>query len=89
MLTAIIGWIVFGLIVGAIARLLVPGRQPLGLAKTMALGVVGSFLGGFVGYLLAGGSPLQASGWIGSVIGAVVVLAFATRRDPATLVDAR
>ncbi|PHQ32923.1 GlsB/YeaQ/YmgE family stress response membrane protein [Rhodopirellula bahusiensis] len=79
MLIPIIGWIVFGLIVGAIARLIYPGRQDLGLIKTTLLGVVGSFVGGFIAYLLFGGSAMQASGWIGSIVGAVAVLAIALR----------
>ena len=77
MLWALITWAVFGLIIGAIARLLMPGPQPIGMLGTIAVGVVGSFLGGFVAYLLFGGEPLQASGWIGSLIGAVVLLAIA------------
>ncbi|MCC9642020.1 GlsB/YeaQ/YmgE family stress response membrane protein [Rhodopirellula sp. JC740] len=79
MLIPIIGWIVFGLIVGAIARLLYPGRQDLGFVKTILLGVVGSFVGGFLAFLLFGGSAMQASGWIGSIVGAVLVLAIAAR----------
>ncbi len=72
---AIIGWIVFGLIAGAIARLLVPGRQPMGLLATMALGIVGSFVGGFLGSLFSRGGMWGPAGWIGSIIGAIVVLA--------------
>lgn len=79
MLIPIIGWIVFGLIVGAIARLLYPGRQGLGMVQTILLGVAGSFVGGFLGFLLFGGSAMQASGWIGSIVGAVIVLAIAAR----------
>lgn len=72
---AIIGWIVFGIIAGAIARLLVPGRQAMGLLATMALGIVGSFVGGFVASLMFGDRDLLSpSGWIGSILGAVVVL---------------
>ena len=52
MLWTIIGWIVFGLIVGFIARALVPGRDAIGVLRTIALGVVGSVLGGFVFGLL-------------------------------------
>ncbi|WP_235935109.1 GlsB/YeaQ/YmgE family stress response membrane protein [Candidatus Laterigemmans baculatus] len=74
MLLTLIGWAVFGLIIGAIARLLVPGRQSIGLLATMALGVVGSFVGGFLAYLFFGGSPVQPSNWIGSIIGGVVAL---------------
>ncbi len=75
MLIPIIGWMLFGLIVGAIARGLYPGRQSLGLFRTMLLGVAGSFIGGFVGYLLQGGSMFQASGWIGSILGALALIA--------------
>jgi uncharacterized membrane protein YeaQ/YmgE (transglycosylase-associated protein family) len=73
----IIGWIVLGLVAGAIARLLIPGRQPMGLLATMALGIVGSFVGGFLASLIfRGGNDLTApAGWIGSIVGAVIVLA--------------
>lgn len=64
MITALIGWMVLGLIAGAIGRLLVPGRQPIGLLMTMLLGVAGSYVGGFVAYLFTGGDWLQPSGWI-------------------------
>ena len=74
-LFALIAWTVFGLICGAIARLLVPGRQPMGILMTCLLGILGSFLGGFVSWMIVGGEPLQASGWIMSIVGAVVVLA--------------
>jgi uncharacterized membrane protein YeaQ/YmgE (transglycosylase-associated protein family) len=75
MLFAILGWILFGLIIGALARLLVPGHQPIGLLKTMLLGIVGSFVGGFIGFLIIGGDPLQSAGWIGSLLGAIIVVA--------------
>jgi uncharacterized membrane protein YeaQ/YmgE (transglycosylase-associated protein family) len=76
------GFIIWMLIVGAIAgylaRLLVPGRDPLGVVGTIVLGIVGSFIGGFLGYLLFDKDleegALQASGVIGSIIGAVVAL---------------
>lgn len=75
-LWAIIVWAVFGLVAGAIARLLVPGRQPIGLLGTMAVGIVGSFVGGFLASLLFGDRDLfSPSGWIGSIIGAVILLA--------------
>lgn len=70
----IIGWIVFGIIAGAIARLLVPGRQSIGLLGTMVVGIVGSFIGGFVASLFNGGDMFQASGWIGSILGAILLL---------------
>jgi uncharacterized membrane protein YeaQ/YmgE (transglycosylase-associated protein family) len=85
MLWAIIGWCLFGLVAGAIARLLVPGKQSMGILMTIVLGVIGSLLGGFAGYLVLGeGDPLQPSGWIMSIIGAVVILALyiaVTRRE--------
>lgn len=74
---AIIVWAVFGLIAGAVARLLVPGRQAMSWLATTALGIVGSFVGGFIGYVFAGGEMVQASGFIMSVIGAVIALLIA------------
>lgn len=70
----IIGWIVFGLIAGAVARLLVPGRQSIGIMMTIILGIIGSFVGGALWAMVAGGEIGDASGWIGSIIGAVLVL---------------
>ncbi len=72
----IISWSIFGLIVGAIARFLVPGRQPIGLAGTIVLGIVGSFVGGFLGSLIFGGEVTLSNpaGWIGGIIGAVIAL---------------
>jgi uncharacterized membrane protein YeaQ/YmgE (transglycosylase-associated protein family) len=75
MLLTILGWLVFGLIVGFIARALVPGRDDIGVLRTIALGVLGSVLGGFLfGLLTVGFRGFQPAGWIGSVIGAIVVL---------------
>ena len=73
----VIAWIVFGLVVGIIARFLLPGPQPMGLILTCLLGIAGSFLGGFLGTLLFGGGEVDAShaaGWIGSIIGALILL---------------
>jgi len=77
----VISWTVFGLIVGAIARLLVPGEQSIGILGTMLLGVVGSFVGGFIGALLFDGEIALSNpaGWIGGIIGAVIVLLAATQ----------
>jgi uncharacterized membrane protein YeaQ/YmgE (transglycosylase-associated protein family) len=78
MLGLIITLVVVGLIAGALARLLVPGRDPMGIGATILLGIVGSFVGGFLGYALfhkdAGKGALQPSGIVGSVIGAIIVL---------------
>jgi uncharacterized membrane protein YeaQ/YmgE (transglycosylase-associated protein family) len=74
----IIMLIVVGIIAGYVARLLVPGRDPMSFVQTAILGIVGSFVGGFLGYLLFGNDldegAFQASGLIGSIIGAVIVL---------------
>jgi uncharacterized membrane protein YeaQ/YmgE (transglycosylase-associated protein family) len=83
MLGLIITVIVVGLIAGALARLLVPGKQSMSILTTMVIGIVGSFVGGFLGYLLfhkdATEGFFQPSGLIGSVIGAVIVLLIWTR----------
>jgi uncharacterized membrane protein YeaQ/YmgE (transglycosylase-associated protein family) len=78
MLGLIVWLVIIGLIAGALARLLVPGRDPIGIGGTIVLGVVGSFIGGFLGYALfhkdADSGALQPAGLIGSVIGAVIAL---------------
>ena len=78
MITFLIMLAIIALIAGAIARLLVPGRDPMSIGGTMLLGVVGSFVGGFIGWALFGKDleegALQASGLIGSIVGAVIVL---------------
>ena len=75
MLGLILSIIVVGLIAGALARLLVPGRQNISILATIALGIVGSFVGGFLWSLFAGGGELiTTSGLIGSIIGAIIAL---------------
>lgn len=81
MLTSIITWTLFGLVVGVVARLIYPGPQSLGLIKTALLGVAGSFVGGFLAFLITGGNAVQSSGWIASIVGAILVLAIAARRQ--------
>jgi len=75
-LGTIIGLIIIGLIAGFIARAVVPGKQSLSVLQTIVLGIVGSFVGGFLGKLLfgQGNSLVQPSSWIGSIIGAIIVL---------------
>jgi uncharacterized membrane protein YeaQ/YmgE (transglycosylase-associated protein family) len=70
----ILGWIVFGVIVGAIAKLLMPGRDPGGFIVTMLLGIVGALLGGFVGRALGMYGPNDSAGIFMSILGAVIVL---------------
>jgi len=77
-LTTIVTWIIFGAIVGVIARFLMPGRDPMSWPATIVLGIVGSFVGGYLAQLLFAGNaslPAPSAGWIGSIIGALVVLA--------------
>jgi uncharacterized membrane protein YeaQ/YmgE (transglycosylase-associated protein family) len=76
---AILGWIIAGFIVGAIARLLIPGRQPIGLLMTIVLGIVGALLGGFVSWAFwdVPDEPFAQRAWPGyllSILGAVLVL---------------
>ena len=74
-ITTILVWIVVGLIVGVIARFIVPGPDPLGWLGTIVLGIVGSFVGGFLANLIfTGQASVQPAGWIGSIVGAVIVL---------------
>jgi uncharacterized membrane protein YeaQ/YmgE (transglycosylase-associated protein family) len=78
MIGLIISIIVVGLIAGAVARLVVPGRQNISIGMTILLGIVGSFVGGFLGFLIFGADAtdgfLQPAGIIGSIIGAIIVL---------------
>lgn len=75
-------WIVVGLIVGAIARALSPGRQPMGWIGTAILGMAGSLLGGFLSSLLWRGNiaVLHPGGIISSVLGAMLLLWIVSRR---------
>lgn len=72
----VLGWIVFGLIVGVLAKLLMPGRDPGGFVITIVLGIVGSLMGGFVGRALGlYGADTRGAGLILSIVGAVALLA--------------
>jgi uncharacterized membrane protein YeaQ/YmgE (transglycosylase-associated protein family) len=70
----VLGWIIFGLIVGAVAKLLMPGRDPGGIVITMLLGIVGAVLGGFIGRSMNLYGPNEPAGFFMSLLGAVVLL---------------
>jgi uncharacterized membrane protein YeaQ/YmgE (transglycosylase-associated protein family) len=70
----ILGWILFGLIVGAIAKLLMPGRDPGGIIVTMLLGIAGALLGGFVGRALGLYGEGEAAGFLMATLGAILLL---------------
>ncbi|MFZ0625411.1 MAG: GlsB/YeaQ/YmgE family stress response membrane protein [Acidimicrobiia bacterium] len=71
----IIIWLIIGLVAGFLARLIVPGSDPMGFIGTLVLGLVGSLIGGFLGNLIFGGDlDVTAAGLIGSVIGAIIAL---------------
>jgi uncharacterized membrane protein YeaQ/YmgE (transglycosylase-associated protein family) len=73
-------FVLFGLVVGFLARAILPGRQSMGLIMTAILGMVGSLLGGFLGSMVSGDSVnrVHSAGLIGSVLGALIVLALAS-----------
>lgn len=83
MIGLIVSLIIIGLIAGALARLLVPGRQHISIPMTILIGLIGSFVGGFLGYAIfhhdKAQGALQPSGILGSVIGAVIVLLVYTK----------
>jgi uncharacterized membrane protein YeaQ/YmgE (transglycosylase-associated protein family) len=78
----VIGFLLYllliGIVAGFLARALVPGRDPMSIGETIVLGIVGSFIGGFLGYVLFGhdldDGAFQASGLLGSIVGAIVAL---------------
>ena len=87
MIGLIISVIIIGLIAGALARLLVPGKQSMSIGMTLLLGIVGSFVGGFLGFLIfnadAADGFFQPAGIIGSIIGSIIVLLLWIRFGPA------
>lgn len=74
-------FLVFGFFVGLIARALMPGNQQMGIMKTTVVGAVGSFIGGILGNLISGDGLMRvhSAGWIGSIIGAIVLMAILGR----------
>ena len=71
----ILGWILFGLVVGALAKLVMPGRDPGGIIVTMLLGIAGAVLGGFIGRALGFYGAGEAAGVLMSFAGAIALLA--------------
>jgi uncharacterized membrane protein YeaQ/YmgE (transglycosylase-associated protein family) len=71
----ILAWIVFGLVVGVIAKLVMPGRDPGGFIVTILLGIAGALVGGFLGRAMGLYQEGDAAGWIMSILGAIVLLA--------------
>jgi len=69
-----IGWLVAGLIVGALAKLVMPGNDPGGIIVTIVLGIVGAVVAGGIGRALGWYAPGQPAGWIMSILGAVLLL---------------
>lgn len=70
----IIGWIVFGLIVGIVGKFVMPGRDPGGIIVTILLGIAGALVGGFLGRLLGWYGPNDPVGFLMAVVGAIVLL---------------
>ena len=71
----ILSWILFGLVIGIIAKLLMPGRDPGGFIVTILLGVAGALLGGFIGRTMGFYGENEGAGWLMSILGAVILLA--------------
>ena len=71
----ILGWILFGLIVGAVAKLIMPGNDPGGIVVTMLLGIVGAVVGGWLGRAMGLYGPEDPAGFLMSLVGAIALLA--------------
>jgi uncharacterized membrane protein YeaQ/YmgE (transglycosylase-associated protein family) len=70
----ILTWIVFGLVVGIIAKLLMPGRDPGGFIVTILLGIAGALLGGFIGRAMGFFGPNESANWVMAIVGAMLLL---------------
>lgn len=70
----ILGWIIFGLVIGALAKLIMPGKDPGGFVVTTVLGIVGALLGGFLGRLIGLYKEDEPAGFIGALVGAILLL---------------
>ena len=71
----ILTWLLSGLIIGALAKFIMPGNDPGGIVITIILGIVGAFLGSYIGQTMGWYAPGEPAGWIVSILGAIVVLA--------------
>ncbi len=71
---SIISMIIVGFIVGLLARAIMPGEQKMGWITTTILGIVGSFVAGYLGQSMGWYVPGEGAGWIGSIVGAIIVL---------------
>lgn len=71
---SVLGWILFGFVVGLLARVIMPGRDPLGLVVTTVLGILGALLAGWLGQALGWYAPDEVGGFVSAIIGSIVVL---------------
>ncbi len=70
----ILGWIIFGLVIGALAKLVMPGKDPGGIIVTMVIGIVGAILGGFIGQAMGLYGPNDPVGFLMALLGAIALL---------------
>ena len=68
----ILGWLLYGLLVGLVAKFLHPGDDPVGFLPTVGIGIAGSYLGGFILWLINGGGPFTPAGFIMGIVGGVL-----------------
>jgi uncharacterized membrane protein YeaQ/YmgE (transglycosylase-associated protein family) len=68
----IFGWLIYGLIVGAIAKLIHPGEDPVGFLPTLGIGVAGSYVGGLINWIIGAGSAFSPSGILMGIVGGVI-----------------
>jgi uncharacterized membrane protein YeaQ/YmgE (transglycosylase-associated protein family) len=71
---AVLGWMLFGLIVGVIAKLVMPGRDPGGIFVTMLIGIIGAVVAGFIGRAIGWYEPGEAAGFVVATLGAILLL---------------
>ena len=71
----ILGWILFGLVVGIVAKLIMPGKDPGGFIVTILLGIAGALVGGFAGRAMGLYAENEGAGWLMSILGAIILLA--------------